>query len=237
VERVPQIVETCEETAHSAGILPASAYRILTERLHKRRIAARWVPHDLSQEQKCRRLETAQQLLHRFRREGNDILQKVVAISETWIRDFEPELKSQSSEWRGKGSPILKKFKRAQSNMKQMMIFVYDCKGVIMTDRVPSGMIVTVAYYHQLLQKRRGKMHANRPDLLENGVLILHDNARPHLGKDICELLDGYSWEVLPHLPYSPDMIPPDFKLFPKLKINMRGVCLSMLEDLSASIF
>ena len=38
---------TCEEIAHSAGISPTSAYRIVTERLHKRRIAARWVPHDV----------------------------------------------------------------------------------------------------------------------------------------------------------------------------------------------
>jgi hypothetical protein len=74
-----------------------------------------------------------------------------------------------------------------------MMIFAYDCKVVIMTDRVPSGTTVTVAYYRQLLQKRRRKMHANRPDFLENGVLILHDNARPHLGKDVHELLEGYS--------------------------------------------
>ena len=41
VERVLQILEedrrmTREKTAHSAGILRASAYRILTERLHKR---------------------------------------------------------------------------------------------------------------------------------------------------------------------------------------------------------
>jgi len=74
-ERVLQILEedrkmTCEETVHSAGISRASAYRILTG-LHKRRNAARWVPHDLSEEQKCRRLEIAQQLLHRFREEGN----------------------------------------------------------------------------------------------------------------------------------------------------------------------
>ena len=27
--------------------------------------------------------------------------------------------------------------------MKQMMIFAYDCKGVIITDRVPSGTTVT----------------------------------------------------------------------------------------------
>ena len=143
-----------------------------------------------SMRNKCRRLEIAQQLLHRFCEEGNEFLQKVVAIDETWIRDFEPELKSQSSEWRGKSSPRPKKLKRAQSNMKQM-IFTYDCKGVIMTDRVPSDTTVTAAYYRQFLQKLRRKMHANRPDLPEKGVLILHDNARPNLGKDVRELLDG----------------------------------------------
>jgi len=101
VERVLQILEegcrmTREEITHCAGISRASAYRILTERLHKRRIAARWVPHDLSEKQNYRHVETAQHLLHRFHEEGIEFLQKVVAIDETWIRDFEPELKSQS---------------------------------------------------------------------------------------------------------------------------------------------
>ena len=62
--------------------------------------------------------------------------------------------------------------------------------------------------------------------------MILHDNAWPHLGKDVRELLDRYSWEVLPHPPYSPDMSPPDFDLFKKMKINMRDVRFSTLEDL-----
>ena len=74
-------------------------------------------------------------------------------------------------------------------------------------------------------------MHANRPQLPEKDAEILHDNALPHIGKDVRELLDRYIWEVLPHPPYSPNMSPPDFNLFPKLKINMRGVCFSMLED------
>jgi len=124
----------------------------------------------------------------------------------------------------------------AQPNVKQMIIFAYDCEGVIMTDRVPSGTTVTAAHYRQFLQKLRRKMHANRPDLLENGFLILHDNARPQSGKDVRGLLDRYSWEVLPHPPYSPNMSPPDFDLFSKLKINMRGVRFSTLEDLSASV-
>ena len=29
----------------------------------------------------------------------------IVAIDETWVRDFEPELKSQSNEWRSPSSP------------------------------------------------------------------------------------------------------------------------------------
>ena len=66
--------------------------------------------------------------------------------------------------------------------------------------------------------------------------MILHDNTRPHLHKDVRELLDRYSLEVLPHPPYSPDMSPLDFHLFPKLKINMCGARFSMLEDLSASV-
>jgi len=74
-------------------------------------------------------------------------------------------------------------------------------------------------------------MHANRPDLLENGVLILHDNARPHIGKVVRELLGGATPSAL-----LPRHESPDFDLFPKLKINMRDVRFSALEDLSASV-
>jgi len=35
--------------------------------------------------------------------------------------------------------------------------------------------------------------------LLGDGPLILHDNAGPHLGKVVTDLLSKYEWEVLPH--------------------------------------
>jgi len=161
---------------------------------------------------------------------------EIVAIDETWVRDFEPELKSQSNEWRSPSSPRPKKFRRAQSKVKQMMIFAYDHRGIIMTDRVPCGTSVTAAYYRDWMQELRRKMHKNRPDLLGDGPLILHDNARPHLGKVVTDLLSKYEWEVLPHAPYSPDMSPPDFDLFPKLKEPMRGHRFSSLEEVSAAV-
>jgi histone-lysine N-methyltransferase SETMAR len=79
-------------------------------------------------------------------------------------------------------------------------------------------------------------MHKTRADLLGDGPLILHDNAHPHLGKVVTDLLSKYEWEVLSHVPYSPEMSPPDFDLFPKLKEPMRGHHFSSLEEVSATV-
>jgi hypothetical protein len=117
-----------------------------------------------------------------------------------------------------------------------MMIFAYDHLGIIMTDRVSCGTGVTAAYYRDLMQKLRRKMHKNRPDLHGNGPLILYDNARPHRGKVVTNLLSKYEWEVLHHAPYSPDVSPPDFDIFPKLKEPMRRHRFSSLEEVSAAV-
>jgi hypothetical protein len=76
----------------------------------------------------------------------------------------------------------------------------------------------------------------NRPDLLGDWPLILHENARPHLRKVLTDLLSKYEWEVLPRAPYIPDMSPPDFNLFHKLKEPMRGHCFPSLEEVSAAV-
>jgi len=79
-------------------------------------------------------------------------------------------------------------------------------------------------------------MHKNRPDLLGDGPLILHDNARPHLGKVVTDLVSKYQWEVFPHAPYSSDMSPPDFDLFRKLKEPIRGHRFPSLKEVSAAV-
>jgi hypothetical protein len=76
--------------------------------------------------------------------------------------------------------------------------------------------------------------NAQKPTwLLQDGPFILHDNARPHMGKSVTNLLSKYKWEVLPHAPYSPDMSPTDF-VFHKLKEPVRGQHFPSLEEVSA---
>ena len=68
------------------------------------------------------------------------------------------------------------------------------------------------------------------------GPVILNDNARPHLADVVTKILRDYWWEVLYHAPYSPDMSPTDFELFPKLKQPLRGRSFFSLEELSTDV-
>ncbi|KAJ4448028.1 hypothetical protein ANN_10040 [Periplaneta americana] len=54
-------------------------------------------------------------LLKKIDVEDQAFLRRIVAIDETWIRDFESELKSQSNEWRGSAFPRPKQFRQPQS--------------------------------------------------------------------------------------------------------------------------
>ena len=76
-------------------------------------------------------------------------------------------------------------------------------------------------------------MHKNRPQLLVSGPLILNDNTRPHIAVVVTKKLREYGWEVLRHAHYSPDMSPPDFDLFPKIKEPKSGRSFSSLKELS----
>ena len=64
-------------------------------------------------------------------------------------------------------------------------------------------------------KKRRGK--------LTRGVLHLQYNAPAHTSQDHMAAATKCSFEVLPHPPYSPDLVPSNFCLFPNLKTNNRG--------------
>ncbi|VVC24303.1 Transposase, type 1 [Cinara cedri] len=118
-----------------------------------------------------------------------------------------------------------------------MMIFAYDKLGIIVTDRVPIGSSVTGDYYNSFLVKKlRPEIRKKRPGMLQNGVSILHDNARPHIGAPVVALLEKYGWERLKHPPYSPDLSPPDFDLFPKLKEPLRGIRFPNLDILNEEV-
>jgi histone-lysine N-methyltransferase SETMAR len=53
--------------------------------------------------------------------------------------------------------------------------------------------------------------------------MLLHDNASSHKATIVREYLKQEQVVELPHPPYSPDLAPCDFFLFPSLKNNLAG--------------
>ncbi|GFW13847.1 histone-lysine N-methyltransferase SETMAR [Trichonephila clavipes] len=59
--------------------------------------------------------------------------------------------------------------------------------------------------------------------LLLNGFLLHHHNARPHIARCVLYVSQQNKVEILPRPPYSPDLTPCDFWLFPQLKKPLRS--------------
>jgi hypothetical protein len=60
----------------------------------------------------------------------------------------------------------------------------------------------------------RSKYHG----LLSTGVLLLHDNTRPHTAHVTAETISDIHFECLPYLPYSPDFTSCEYHIFGLLK-------------------
>jgi len=54
--------------------------------------------------------------------------------------------------------------------------------------------------------------------------LLLHDNAPAHKAVSVSQFLTPRNVTTLYHPPYCPDLSPPDYFLFPKLKMKLKGL-------------
>ncbi|UYV77403.1 hypothetical protein LAZ67_15000881 [Cordylochernes scorpioides] len=125
--------------------------------------------------------------------------------------------------WKKPEESAPKKAKITISAGKVMVIVFWDCKGVLLIDYLLPNTTVNAARYCEVLTKLRAAKKRKRPGLLSRKVLLVHDNARPHAARTTQTLLENFKWEIFTHPPYSPDLAPSDFHLFPALKLHLGG--------------
>lgn len=198
-------------------------HEIVTETLGFRKLCARWVPKQLTDQHKLHRVASARQFLERFEQEGEKFIDSIVTGDETWVAHYTPETKRQSMQWRHTSSPTAKKFKTVISSRKIMASVFWDRKGILLIEFLPQGETVNALRYCETLKKLRRAIQNKRRGMLTKGVCLLHDNARPHTAHVTTQLLGSFSWDILDHPPYSPDLAPSDYHLFTSLKMFMGG--------------
>lgn len=56
----------------------------------------------------------------------------------------------------------------------------------------------------------------------KRGLILFHDNARPHVAHMTVQKLNELGYETLPYLPYSPDLSPTDYNFFKNIDYYLR---------------
>jgi histone-lysine N-methyltransferase SETMAR len=96
---------------------------------------------------------------------------------------------------------------------------------------------VKSATYADLLKNRlRPAMKPKQRGLLSRGVLLQHDNSRPHTARSTVATTQDLSFECLPHPPYSPDLAPSDFHVFGRHKEAMEGKTFRSDEEVQQTV-
>src|SRR5215469_17316576 len=121
------------------------------------------------------------------------------------------------------GEVKFKQFKQTISAQKIMCTVFWDRKGVLLVDFLTRGDTINAAAYCETLQKLRRAIQNKRRGMLSAGVVLLHDNARPHTANRTQDLITSFGWEQLDHPSYSPDLAPSDYHLFLHLKKHIAG--------------
>ena len=133
---------------------------------------------------------------------------------ETWIHHFALESKHQSMEWKHLGSPVKKKFKSQPSAGKVLLTIFWDSQGVIMEHYLERGATVNSVWYSEMLSTElKPAIRTKRRGLLLSGVLLLHDNVRPHTAIHTLQTLVKLGFTVLEHLHTVP-ILPPWTTIF-----------------------
>jgi len=135
-------------------------------------------------------------------------------------------------EYRHKESPQPKKFKAQASAGKVMLTVYWNLERVVLADFLEKETTINSQRYIETLTalKRRIKRIGIR-----NGTLLQHDNARSHTSAATRDAIQCLDFSVLPHPPYSPDLAPSDFHLFPKLKEHLKGQRFSCDEEVKSA--
>lgn len=192
----------------------------------------RYVPHNLTPEQKHSRVDACMTLLERNRK--SPFLDRLITSDEKWVFYDNPV---RERNWSEPGHSRGTTPKRTISNRKIQWCVWWDCHGIIHQEFLPPGQTINAPLYCQQLERVQKKLMETRPALINRkGVVYLHDNARPHASGVTQKKIFDLNWETIEHPPYSPDLAPSDYHLFRALQNYLRGKTVDSGEDAKKEI-
>ena len=150
---------------------------------------------------------------------------------------FEPQRRADNKQWKQKDKkmPI-----HCQENYKKKKMYAifFNSSGPVVQVPCPSGQTVSGLFCkNSVLKKVKEFYNKKWPSKGWSGVHLLHDNGSSHKCEVVKSFLASEKVKVLNHQPYSPDLSPCDFFLFPRLKKMLSGNKYTSRSSLGSDIY
>lgn len=223
-----------QSSTELASVLCVS-YRTVLNRLHalgKVQKIGKWVPHKLSDVNIAQRLSICASLSSRYKK---DFLWKIVTGDEKWLYYDNPVNKKQ---WLDRDQAPLLCPKPELHRKKVMLCVWWDIKGVVYYELLEPNKTINADLYSKQLVNLSRALESKRSYTGKGRrkVILLHDNARPHVAKTTQATIERLGWEVLPHPAYSPDLAPSDYHLFRSMEHFFREKTYADLQSLRKDV-
>lgn len=223
IERVREIIEdnpysTYAEIEVLTSLHPPTIHTIIHDHLHLRKITSRFVPHELSDQNKRERVRVCRDLLSKLD-EGKLRLCDIVTGDESWFYHRNIGHKQLNASWIGVDESPRTIVRRGRFEPKTMFSIFFKSTGMVHISYINDGKTInTDTYINNCLEPMLEVVEELRPTSGLERIKLLHDNARPHVAESVVTYLDEKKIGLIDHPPYSPDLSPPDFWLFSYLK-------------------
>jgi len=212
---------TYEQIEAELSLNPNSIHEIIHIHLKMRKITSRWVPYELTDAQKERRVNFCKENLAKFN-SGKWQICDIVTGDESWVYYRAIGNKETNKAWVARGETPQTVQKRNHFEPKSLISIFFKSTGLIFVNCLESGKTITAKYYRdRCLKPTFKKVMEERPNSGLKNIKILHDNAKSHVAKIVETYLNNEGITIIDHPPYSPDLAPCDFWLFSILKQSL----------------
>jgi hypothetical protein len=115
--------------------------------------------------------------------------------------------------------------------------FFFDSQGLVHKEFVPEGKTLNAELYKGARDRLLKRIQRVCPAAFcFRDLFLLHDNAPTHKAVRFCQFLTQMYVIALYHPPYSPYLPPPDYFLFPKLKMKLKGLNSADIVEIQVSV-
>ena len=224
---------TYKQIEESLKINAPALHTILHTHLGVKKVCTLWVPHSLTDAQRECRVKWCKNMLKMFDYGKSQYVNSIVTGDESWLYYYDVRSKSKNKVWVFENEKTPTSVKQSRSVRKKMVVVFFGRRGIIKRICLNEQKTVTAKWYTEIcLPQLLEELKILRPNSRLDTWRLHHDNAPAHRAQLTENFLKESGLIVLEHPPYSPDLAPCDFKLFPMITEQLKGKHFSNEDEL-----